>query len=192
MKVVIGLGNPGSNYEGSRHNVGFRVVNSLSLRLGIPVKERRFHSLLGLGIFKQQEVLLVKPLTYMNNSGVAVKEILDGYCVGIDSLLVVCDDMDLDLGRVRIRQKGSSGGHNGLKSIIEMIGTEDFARIRVGIGRPAPGLDSIQHVLGWFSPEEMPVVNDVIEMAADAAELCIIEDVNRAMNRYNGLFVEGK
>lgn len=190
MTLVVGLGNPGSSYEGSRHNVGFRVVDLLARRSGIAVKERRFRALLGLGRIGGQDVILAKPLTYMNLSGHAVKAIMDWHGLESSQLLVIYDDMDLDLGRIRIRPKGSAGGHNGMKSIIALMGSEDFPRVRVGIGRPSPSLDGVEHVLGWFSPEEMPIVSTAIEWAANAVELYLQEGLDEAMNRYNGLVID--
>lgn len=190
MRLVVGLGNPGSSYEGSRHNVGFRVIDLLARRSGITTKERRFRALLGYGKIGGQDVILAKPLTYMNLSGYAVKAIMDWHSLETSQLLVVYDDMDLDLGRIRIRPRGSAGGHNGMKSIITLVGSEDFPRVRVGIGKPSPSLDSVEHVLGWFSAEEMPVISTAIEWAANAVELCIQEGLDEAMNRYNGLVID--
>ncbi len=147
MKLVVGLGNPGGQYEGSRHNVGFRVADLLGRRRSAKFKKGKFNSELADVVIGSERVLLLKPLTYMNNSGIAVRECIDYFNIPIDQIIVVYDDMDLDLGRIRVRYKGGSGGHNGIKSIIAHLGTENFSRIRVGIGRPAPGSDSINFVL---------------------------------------------
>ena len=186
MKLVVGLGNPGSEYEGSRHNVGFMVIDLPARRKGIRVGQRRFHALLGQGEIAGEEVLLAKPITYMNRSGYAVRAIAGWYGIGLPDILVVVDDMALDPGRIRVRPKGSDGGHNGLKSIIALLGSEEFPRLRVGIGKPGPADDAISHVLGWFTRDELPTVLEAFGRAADAVEVWVSSGIDEAMNRFNG------
>ncbi len=185
MRLIVGLGNPGSQYEGSRHNVGFRVIDALAKRAGVRVGERRFRALLGRGEVNGQDVMLAKPLTYMNRSGFAVRAIVGWYGLEASDMMVVVDDMALELGRIRIRPKGSDGGHNGLRSIIELIGTEDFPRLRVGIGRPRPGEDAVSYVLGWFERKELAAVSEAVSRAADALEAWLDLGIDGAMNEFN-------
>ncbi|MGE5588573.1 MAG: aminoacyl-tRNA hydrolase [Clostridia bacterium] len=185
MKLVVGLGNPGSQYEGSRHNVGFLVVDLLARRQGVRITQRRFHALLGQGEISGEQVLLAKPITYMNRSGYAVRAIAGWYGVRPSDILVIVDDMALEPGRIRMRPKGSDGGHNGLKSIIALLGCQDFPRLRVGIGRPGPSEDAVSYVLGWFTREELPVMAEAFGRAADAVEAWATSGVDEAMNRFN-------
>lgn len=186
VKLVVGLGNPGSQYEGSRHNVGFMVIDLLARRRGIRVAQRRFHALLGQGEISGEQVLLAKPITYMNRSGYAVRAIAGWYGVGLSDILVVVDDMALEPGRIRVRPKGSDGGHNGLKSVIALLGSQEFPRLRVGIGRPGPAEDAVSYVLGWFAGEELPVMSQAFGRAADAVEVWVASGIDEAMNRFNG------
>ncbi|MBI4328935.1 MAG: aminoacyl-tRNA hydrolase [Chloroflexi bacterium] len=189
--LVVGLGNPGLEYARSRHNVGFRVVEMLSRRHGIPLRTRRGKATIGEGRVGTGEdgrpVLLAKPRTYMNLSGEAVGPLVRNGDIRLSDLLVVCDDLDLPLGKIRLRPGGSAGGHNGLRSIIAALDTPEFPRLRVGIGRPEEaGEEPIEHVLGPFRPEELPVAGAAIERAAQAV-LCFLEEgIDQAMNRFNG------
>ncbi|NPV53758.1 MAG: aminoacyl-tRNA hydrolase [Firmicutes bacterium] len=187
MKLIVGLGNPGSSYEGSRHNVGFMVADAIGRDLGIAFTERRYYALVGSGLLAGETLILAKPLTYMNRSGVAVRALLDGHGLGACDLVVIHDDMDLAPGRIRVRPGGSSGGHNGMKSIIEGLGADRFPRVRIGIGRPAPSQDPAEYVLGWFTKEELEVVTGAIQRAAEAVKVIVTRGVADAMNEFNGI-----
>lgn len=184
MKLIVGLGNPGRKYEGTRHNVGFRVIDELARRWRIEVNRNRFGGLAGDGMIREQRVLLLKPMTYMNLSGRAVREAMTFHKLVQADLLVVLDDMALPLGRLRLRAAGSAGGHNGLANVVEQLGGEDFARLRIGI-EAVTGCRMVDHVLGSFSPEEAGRIDQVIARASDAAECWLAEGIDGAMNKYN-------
>ena len=181
-RLVVGLGNPGAVYAGTRHNVGFLVVDELARLLQARVNRRECRALTGEAGTEASRVILAKPQTYMNNSGEAVRELVRKYAVGLADLLVVFDDMDLPLGRLRLRPAGGAGGHRGMMSVIAALGTEAFPRLRVGIGR---GPDAVDHVLSRFSPAEARVVREVIAAAAAAARVFLTEGIDQAMNTYN-------
>ncbi len=186
MFIIAGLGNPKKEYENTRHNVGFEVIDALADRYGIPVIDKKHRALLGKGVIEGQKVLLAKPLTYMNLSGESLREILDYYKEDPQTrLLVVCDDISLDVGQLRIRKKGSAGGHNGLKNIIANLGTQDFMRLRVGVGEKPAGYDLADYVLGHFPAAERRVMDESIKLAAEAAAAVLTEGPDEAMNRYN-------
>jgi peptidyl-tRNA hydrolase len=182
MRVVVGIGNPGREYAMTRHNTGFMVVDELVNRYNAGFREK-FKGLIGEAVIGSEKVLLVKPVTYVNSSGHCVLDILNFYKLTPQDLIVVYDDINLPLGKVRIRRKGSDGGHNGMKSIIYNIKSEEFQRVRVGIGSPETDLAS--HVLGRFTEEELAVMRVSIKKAADAIECIIKEGIDTAMNRYN-------
>jgi len=188
MKCVIGLGNPGQKYTLTRHNVGYMVVSELAKELSLEFSQAGFSDVAkgwlrtGSG---SKEVLLVKPGTYMNESGKAVEELLTDFPIQINEFLVVHDDMDIPFGRLRIRRRGSSGGHRGVESIIECIGSEDFPRLKVGIGRPDPGVDPVDYVLQPFQDNELRLLPKVIEVAKEAIFCVLMLGVDRAMNEYN-------
>lgn len=182
--ILVGLGNPGRAYARSRHNVGVRCVEKLALRKGIPLEKRLRHVVLGQGRLPEQEVVLARPRTYMNQSGVAARYLVDRFRAAPGELLVVCDDMDLPVGRLRLRSRGSSGGHNGLNSIIAELGTQEFPRLRIGIGHPQEQ-DPISFVLGRFAPEEAEAINEAIERAVEAMDWMLQHGLESAMNRYN-------
>ena len=182
--VVIGLGNPGPRFTSSRHNVGFSCVDVLATRHGIPLKERRQHAVLGQGAIEGRQVVLAKPRTFMNLSGRALRYVRDRFGVPPERMLVVYDDMDLPLGKLRLRLSGSSGGHNGLNSIIGELDTQEFPRLRIGIGRPNQP-DTIAHVLGGFTSAEKREIAEALSVAADAVEAVLAEGVERAMNGFN-------
>lgn len=184
MKLLVGLGNPGSEYAETRHNAGFRVIDMLARRLGVQVDKPFLRALVGRGEINEFRVILAKPLTYMNASGEAVAALLRWYKLTPADLLVVYDDMDLPPGVVRIRPKGGSGGHRGLASVVEHVGTKEFARLRVGIGKPASG-DPVNWVLGKFAGEEKKVIEPVLERAVEAICTFVTRGINEAMNRYN-------
>ena len=184
MMVVLGLGNPGRSYARSRHNVGFQCVERLAKEYGIRLGERRHHAVLGEGSILREEVVLARPRTYMNRSGVAARYLLDRYRIAPSALLVVYDDMDLPLGKLRIRDQGSSAGHNGINSIIADLRTQQFPRLRIGIGHP-PGQDTIPFVLGSFTSEEAKVAREAIDRAAEAVAWVVQHGLESAMNEYN-------
>lgn len=184
MLVVVGLGNPGVQYRSSRHNVGFRVVDLISEKLGIRLGERRAKAVLGRGTFLGHEVVLAKPRTFMNNSGEGVEYLLTRFAARPSNLLVIYDEMALPLGKLRLRPEGSAAGHNGIRSIIQAVGTNAFPRLRVGIGGPQ-GEGAKTHVLGGFSEDEKEIINDAVERAADAAKCLLEENIDVAMGRYN-------
>lgn len=187
MKLVVGLGNPGRKYEHTRHNVGFAVLDELARRAGVSFRRSwRFPADLAETSLGGATVLLVKPRTYMNRSGEAVGPLARKKGAGPGDVVVVVDDMDLDAGRLRLRPGGSSGGHNGLKSIAEHLGTEAYARVRVGVGRPQPGEDRVGFVLGSLPPGEREAVREAIGRAADAVAAVIERGCDRAMNDFNG------
>ena len=185
MRLIVGLGNPGLEYRCTRHNLGFRCVDLISKEWSIPVKERRAKAVLGRGIYAGREVVLAKPRTFMNNSGQGVSYLLTRFSADIDHLLVIYDDMELPLGRLRIRASGSDGGHRGVESLIYELGTQDFPRMRLGIGPPPEEQDPVDFVLGRFSGEEMEIVDRAVETAVKAVEYWLEEDIDIAMNRFN-------
>ena len=182
MKLLVGLGNPGRKYDGTRHNVGFDVLNLLAGRHRLEWESAPADALIAK--WRPASVLLAKPLTFMNLSGHAIGELLRFYKIDLPDLFVVVDDANLELGRLRARPSGSAGGHNGLKSIIEALGTEEFARLRVGVGR-GDARDLADHVLAKFDPDERVEVAEAADRAADAAELFVTDGIGPVMNRFN-------
>lgn len=186
MKLIVGLGNPGRKYRDTRHNVGFTIVEQLAGRYAGAFESAPAEALVAkLRTLGDGGTLLVKPLTMMNASGFAVSEIARYYRVAFEDILVVADDVNLPLGRLRARPGGSAGGHNGLRSIIEQLGTQAFARLRVGIGRGDPRRDLADYVLGGFDADERTLVTEAIGRAADATEVFVAEGVQAVMNRFN-------
>lgn len=185
MRVIVGLGNPGREYETTRHNVGFMAVDRLSADLGIEIRKKKFEALCGEGTVDGKKVVLVKPMTYMNLSGQAVRQVLDWYKPAADEWVIVYDDMDLPLGMIRLRVKGSSGGHNGIKSIISCTGTQEFLRLRIGVGRPAPGTTVVEHVLSPFRKDEQPLAEETVGKATAALHTFVEENFSAAMNKHN-------
>lgn len=184
MKVITGLGNPGGEYAQSRHNIGFVLADILADGLNLDFRSR-FQGLLAEGLWQGEKVLLFKPMTYMNLSGRAVRELLRFYKVPSESVLVVHDDLDLPAGRIRLRSSGGSGGHNGIRSIIEEIGSEDFWRLRIGIGRPPEGWETARYVLAPFFREEECVIDQALTRAEAALKLWLNGEAAKAMNIYN-------
>ena len=184
MYVIAGLGNPGKKYENTRHNMGFLVLDRLADKCGIKVGRIRHKALIGEGRISGEKVILVKPQTYMNLSGESLREVMSYYNVPIENLIVIYDDLDLEVGSLRLRKKGSSGSHNGMKSIIYQLQDDGFPRIRVGIGSSG-GQDWKDHVLGSVSKEEAGLLSEVIDQAADAVICALEEGMDIAMNRYN-------
>ena len=185
MYIIAGLGNPGGKYENTRHNVGFHVIDTLADRMGIRVDEKKHFALCGKGILAGERVVLLKPQTYMNNSGQSLRAAADFYKVEPEQIIVISDDIDLEQGQLRIRLKGSAGGHNGLKSIIQHLGAQDFPRVRVGIGGKPEGWDLADYVLGQLKGNDAEAMQNAYHTAADAVEAMISEGGDIAMNRYN-------
>ncbi|WP_070121569.1 aminoacyl-tRNA hydrolase [Bacillus marinisedimentorum] len=185
MKLIIGLGNPGSKYEKTRHNVGFRVIDELSDRLNIPLDKQKFNGIFGSGMIGSEKVFLLKPLTYMNLSGESVRPLMDYYNIEVEEIAVIYDDLDLPAGKIRLRAKGSGGGHNGMKSIIQHLGTQEFNRIRIGIDRPKNGMPIVNYVLGTFTEEEAPLVDEAVRRSAEACESWLSQPFTEVMNTFN-------
>jgi len=185
MRVVVGLGNPGGRYRRTRHNVGFLVVDALAARTGAASGREESEAWVAETHLSGEAVLLVKPLTFMNRSGVSVEPILAARGASPQDLVVVVDDVALPLGKLRVRERGSHGGHNGLRSLTDVLGTDDFPRVRVGIGKGEPAADLADYVLADFPPEDVLVVQEVVGLAGDAVECLIREGVVAAMNRFN-------
>lgn len=184
--IVCGLGNPGTQYENTRHNTGFMALDTLAEKLGADVKRLKFKSLTADVNIGGKHCLLMKPTTFMNNSGEAVVEALNFYKLPPENLLVMYDDISLDVGRVRIRKKGSDGGHNGIKSIIYLTGSDTFPRIKIGVGaKPNPDYDLAAWVLGMFPKEQGEQLESALERAAEAAQLIVAGKTDEAMNKYN-------
>ena len=188
MFLIVGLGNPGREYENTRHNIGFDAIDVIADKYNIEVSRIKFKGVYGEGFIGGEKVILLKPTTYMNLSGESIREVMDFYKLSYEDLLVIYDDVSLDVGRLRIREKGSAGGHNGIKSIIANIGTDVFSRIKVGVGKPQG--DLVKHVLGTFSKEDRQYLDKVLDVTAMAAETIIKEDAKEAMNKYNGFCLE--
>ncbi|MHC4105456.1 MAG: aminoacyl-tRNA hydrolase [Planctomycetota bacterium] len=184
MKIVVGLGNPGDEYINTRHNMGFKVIDSVSQSLNIEVKQRKFGGRFGSGEFSDNKLILLKPWQFMNRSGQAVATASGFYKLSVGDLLVITDDMDLEPGRIRIRAKGSAGGHNGLADIIEKLGTNAFARCRIGIGRSSKD-DAVDHVLDKPAKEEEPLLAEAIERAQKAVFYWIEYGIEKTMNEFN-------
>ena len=185
MKVVVGLGNPGSRYAGTRHNVGFAVLERLATGPHVGRSQERFQALTVELVEGDNKVLLVQPQTFMNLSGRAVRQVMDFYQVPLTDLLVVCDDFNLPLGKLRIRARGTHGGHNGLRDIQNHLGTTDYPRLRIGVGAPAEG-QAVDYVLGRFRPSEREVIDDALDRAVQAVVCWIRQDIQTCMNQYNG------
>ena len=185
MYIIVGLGNPGKKYEHTRHNAGFEVIDILADRMGINVEESKHKGLLGRGMLEGQKVVLVKPQTFMNLSGECVREVADFYKAAEDEIIVIYDDISLDPGQLRIRAKGSAGGHNGIKNIIAQLGTQVFPRVKVGVGEKPRMMDLADYVLSHFTREEQGKMDDAFKEAADAVAMMVSQGLEPAMNKYN-------
>ncbi|MDI6758732.1 MAG: aminoacyl-tRNA hydrolase [Candidatus Omnitrophota bacterium] len=184
MKLIVGLGNPGDIYANSRHNIGFISIKALAKKYKFSLKrDSNTLSMNAKGSFCREDVILAKPLTFMNLSGEAVKSLIKKYKVLLDDLLVICDDLDLEFGRIKIKPFGSSGGHRGLKSIIDLLESSRFARLKVGIGRPCRGVDPSEYVLAPFNKREN--IKEAIDRISDCCEVWLAEGIEKAMNRFN-------
>jgi PTH1 family peptidyl-tRNA hydrolase len=186
MYLIVGLGNPGDKYRYTKHNVGFMVLDYFASAHNISINKSKHKALIGEGQIGLERVILAKPQTYMNLSGESVQELMHWYKEDISRLIVVYDDVDLDIGRIRIRPEGSSGTHNGMKSIIYNLNADKFPRIRVGIGKQPDFMDLADYVLGKFSKEEIPLMEEAVKKSALAIEEIVKKDVASAMNKYNG------
>jgi PTH1 family peptidyl-tRNA hydrolase len=185
MKLIVGLGNPGKQYEQTRHNIGFEVIDALSSKFAIPLNQSKFKGLYGIGFYNGEKVILLKPLTYMNLSGESIRAVMDYYQIELEDLLVIYDDLDLPVGKIRLRQKGSPGGHNGIKSTVAHLGTQEFNRIRIGIDRPQAGMSVPDYVLGRFHPEEKGLTADAVKKSAEASSAWLEKPFIQVMNEYN-------
>jgi PTH1 family peptidyl-tRNA hydrolase len=186
MHIIVGLGNPTKEYQNTRHNIGFAVIDKIADTYAITVAEKKHKALIGKGIINGEKVILAKPQTYMNLSGESVRELVDYYKIDEkEELIVIYDDISLDVGQLRIRKKGSAGGHNGIKNIIRMLGHDEFDRIKIGVGEKPSGYDLADYVLGHFAPEEKAIMEESTRLAAQAIELLIQDETDAAMNQYN-------
>ena len=185
MYIIAGLGNPGKKYENTRHNMGFLAVDLLAEKYDIRIDKIKFKALVGEGRIAGQKVLLVKPQTFMNLSGQSIVEIMNFYKEDVENLIVIYDDISLEPGKIRIRKKGSAGGHNGIKNIIAQLGTQNFQRVKVGVGEKPKGWDLADYVLGHFSKEDRGLVDDALKRVAGAVELMVQGEVDQAMNQFN-------
>ncbi len=185
MKMVVGLGNPGKRYQGTRHNVGFAVVEALALRPGAGGFQTRFDADVAEMVDEGEKVLLLKPTTFMNLSGRCVRQAVDFYGLPLENLLVVCDDFALPLGKLRFRARGTHGGHNGLRDIQSHLGTTAYSRLRIGVDAPGAG-EAVDHVLSRFRAAERPIITDAIALAAQSVAYWVRQGIEKAMNRYNG------
>jgi len=186
MKWFVGLGNPGKEYENTRHNIGWMALDEAARRWGITNSQSKCKGLISEGMVNGEKVVLIKPMTFMNLSGECVRAYLDYYKPNLSDLIVVYDDMDTALGSVRLRMKGSAGGHNGIRSLIAHLGTEQFNRIRLGISRPAPGTEIVHYVLSPFRKDEQEALKLTVEKAADAMEYCLTNHFEKTMAKFNG------
>lgn len=185
MYLIIGLGNPEIDYANTRHNMGFNVINKLARQYNIDISRKKFNSEYGNGIIEEEKVVLIKPQTFMNNSGEAVIEFVNFYKLSLDEIIVIYDDVDVEPGKIRIRKNGSSGNHNGMKSIIQYLNSQEFPRIRVGIGKPAEHIDMIEHVIGPLPKEEKEILDQGTEKAKEAVIELLKTGIDSAMNKYN-------
>ena len=186
MFLIVGLGNPTKQYEKTRHNIGFDVMDALADKYNISISENKHKALCGKGVIEGMKVVLAKPQTYMNLSGESVAELVNYYKLDPESeLIVVFDDISLEPGKIRIRKKGSAGGHNGIKNIIAQLGTQNFQRVKVGVGEKPKGWDLADYVLGHFSKEDRGLVDDALKRVAGAVELMVQGEVDQAMNQFN-------
>ena len=185
MYLIAGLGNPTREYEKTRHNVGFSVIDVLADKYNIDVSDRKHKALCGKGVIEGEKVLLLKPQTFMNLSGESIREAVDYYKIDPEDIIVIYDDISLDVGQIRIRKKGSAGGHNGLKNIIKMLGHDTFTRVRMGVGEKPKNYDLADYVLGHFPVEERKVMDDATKTAAEAIRMILTESADAAMNHFN-------
>ncbi|MGF7144577.1 PTH1 family peptidyl-tRNA hydrolase [Anaerotaenia torta] len=185
MHIIVGLGNPTKEYQATRHNIGWDAITRISDDCRIPLDFRKHKAICGKGYMKGEKVILAQPLTYMNLSGESVRELVDYYKVTPQEVIIIYDDISLEVGQLRIRKKGSAGGHNGIKSIISHLGTDEFPRIKVGVGDKPKGWDLADYVLSRFSPEENTVIREALKDVSEACAVIVEGELEAAMNRYN-------
>ena len=185
MYLIVGLGNPEEEYSNTRHNMGFNTINKLAKQYNIEINKSKFKSLYGNGIIEKEKVILLKPQTYMNLSGTAIKEVMDFYKINKEELIIIYDDIDIEPGIIKIRKKGGPGTHNGMKSVVNEIKTQDFTRVRVGIGMPSNKSDLINYVIGKISKDDIEKLEDGTTKAKDALIEIIKNGVDIAMNKFN-------
>lgn len=188
VKMIVGLGNPGSKYEKTKHNIGFMAIDNIVKNLDVTfTDDKNFKAQIGSTFINHEKVYFVKPTTFMNNSGIAVKALLTYYNIDITDLIVIYDDLDMEVSKLRLRSKGSAGGHNGIKSIIAHIGTQEFNRIKVGIGRPLKGMTVINHVMGQFNTEDNIAISLTLDRVVNAIKFYLQEnDFEKTMQKFNG------
>ncbi len=186
MYLIAGLGNPGGQYEKTRHNIGFRVVEALAADNGVKIDMAKHKGLIGKGMLGGEKVIFVKPMTFMNLSGECIRAVSDFYKIPVENIIIIYDDISLDVGKLRIRKKGSAGGHNGIKSIIAHLGSENFPRLKFGVGDKPAGMDLADHVLGRFPADDEKEAAASIPRACKAVECMVAEGFDSAMNKYNG------
>jgi PTH1 family peptidyl-tRNA hydrolase len=185
MYIIIGLGNPSRQYQATRHNVGFDAITRLADDFNISLDEKKHKAICGKGYIGSEKVILAQPQTYMNLSGESVRELIDFYKLTNEDIIVIYDDISLDVGQLRLRKKGSAGGHNGIKNIISHLGTDEFYRIKIGVGEKPAGYNLADYVLGRFKDEEQDLIRDALKKASNACETIITKDFDTAMNTYN-------
>lgn len=184
MYLIVGLGNPGKEYAGTRHNIGFEAVDYIADKYNIELNRIKFKGIFGEGMINGKKVILLKPTTYMNLSGESIREVVNFYKISNEDIIVIYDDISLEVGRLRIREKGSHGGHNGIKSIIANLSTDVFPRVKIGVGGPKG--DLVSHVLGKFSNSEIEILRETISTTSEAVSTMITKDTKEAMNKFNG------
>lgn len=185
MYLIVGLGNPEEEYDKTRHNMGFHAINKLAKQYQIEITKKKFKGLYGTGEIENQKVILLKPQTYMNLSGESIQEVANYYHIPVENILVIYDDMDIDIGKVKIRKKGGAGSHNGMKSIVNHLKSENFPRIRIGIGTPKDKSDSIYYVIGPIPKEEQEILDQATTKAKDAISEILKSGIDVAMNQFN-------
>ena len=185
MYIIVGLGNPTDKYQATRHNVGWDVITRIADDYRISLDTKKHKAICGKGYIEGEKVVIAKPITYMNLSGESVRELMDFYKVTPEEIIIIYDDISLDVGQLRIRKKGSAGGHNGIKSIISHLGTDEFPRIKVGVGDKPKDWDLADYVLSRFAKEEQPLIRDALKDSSDACKMIITSGIDAAMNQYN-------
>jgi len=185
MYIIVGLGIPTREYQATRHNIGWDAITRIADDYNIPLNSRKHKAICGTGIIEGEKVLLAQPLTYMNLSGECVRELVDYYKISLHELIVIYDDINLEVGQLRIRKKGSAGGQNGMKNIIQHLGSDDFPRIRIGVGDKPEGWDLADYVLSKFKEDEQPIIREALKNASDACRMIISSGIDAAMNKYN-------
>ena len=185
MYLIVGLGNPEQDYANTRHNMGFDTINEIAKRYNVNVTKKKFKGLYETANIEGQKVILLKPQTFMNLSGESIKEVVEYYDIPIENVIVIYDDMDIEKGNIKVRKKGGPGSHNGMKSIVGNLGSKDFPRVRIGIGKPENDFDKINYVIGYVSKEEMEILQKGVKKAADAVIEILKSNVDTAMNKFN-------